>query len=135
MDGFSVASLSSLCSAISHTAIAGVIEIAELVAKIPPSHHADQLASLSRALQEFSESVSRFEVTVNGAPAISPRLQGQLGASLGVCQGKLAPLGKQVMRLQPTTVGSLNAMYVMVNEDLLLAYTQLLAFFEEVLAM
>ena len=135
MDSFSVASLGSLCSAISHTAIAGVIEIAELVANIPPGQHADQLASLSRALQEFSESVSRFEVTVNGASTISPRLQGQLGASLGACQGQLAPLGKQVMRLQPTTVGSLNAMYVMVNEDLLLAYTQLLAFFEEVLAM
>lgn len=135
MDGFSVASLSSLCSAISHSAIACAVELAELLPTIPPGQHAQHLASLSGGLQEFGAGVSQFEAAITGASAISPHLQDQLGRSLDACQTRLAPLGKQVMRLQPDNVRGLNVVFVMVHQDLLVAYTQLLGFLNEVLSM
>lgn len=135
MDGFSVASLSSLCSSICHSALANATEITDLLRTIPSSQHAKQLASLSSALKQFSVSVSQFEASINGAPVISQPLQDQLGRSLVECQGKFSHLGKQVVRLQPDTVPRLNSMFVTVNGDLLVAYTQLLGFFQEVLAM
>lgn len=135
MDSFTAASLSSLCSSISHSAIASASELADLLRDIPDGQHAEQLASLSEALHAFSASVYQFESSISSAEAISQRLQVQLGESLETCQAKIAPLRKQVMRLQPDNVVHLNRQFLMAHADLLVAYTQLFVFCEEALAM
>lgn len=135
MDSFTAASMSSLCSSISHSAIASASELADLLQKVSDGQHADQLASLSEALHAFSANVYQLEASISSASAISQQLQLQLGDSLQACQAKMGPLGKQVMRLQPENVIHLNGQFVMARADLLVAYTQLFVIFEEALAM
>lgn len=135
MDSFTAASLSSLCSSISHSAIASASELADLLQNIPDGQHADQLASLSEALHAFSANVYQLESSISSATAISQRLQVQIGESLNGCQTRIGPLAKQVMRLQPENVIHLNGQFVMVYADLLVAYTQLFVIYEEALVM
>lgn len=135
MDSFTAASLSSLCSSLSHSAIASASELADLLSKVPDGQHAEQLASLSEALHAFSGNVYQFESSISSASAISQQLQVQLGNSLQACQAKIGPLGKQIMRLQPDNVIHLNGQFVMVYADLLVAFTQLFVIFEEALSM
>jgi hypothetical protein len=135
MDGFSVASLSTLSSSVSHRSLAAAAELTDLLRKLPSDHYAEQLSSLSKALQAFSTTVNQLAISIISASAISQRLQAQLSRSLGTCENGLVSMGKQVMRLQPETIASLNGAFLAVHDDMLLAYTQLFGYFEQVLAM
>jgi anaerobic glycerol-3-phosphate dehydrogenase len=135
MNAFSLAGLGAYCSAISHSANSSASELTDLLRSIPDSQHAQHLASLSEALYAFSTSVSQFEGAVHRASTLSPTLQQQLNDSLQECQIRIAPIGKQVMRLEASTLPMMNTMFLTVHVDLLVTYAQLLGFYEEVLAM
>ncbi|KAG9251972.1 ankyrin repeat-containing domain protein [Emericellopsis atlantica] len=135
MNGFSLAALGTHCSAIAHSANSSASELADLLRTIPDGQHAQQLASLSEALFAFSTSAGQFEGALQRATTLSPTLQQQLNGSLQECHIKIAPIGKQVMRLDASTVPMMNTMFLTVHMDLLVTYAQLLGFYEEVLAM
>lgn len=135
MNGFSLSGLGAHCSAIAHSANSSGSELADLLRSIPDGQHAQQLASLSQALFAFSTSAGQFEGALQRATTLSPTLQQQLNGSLQECHIKIAPIGKQVMGLDTSTVPMMNTMFLTVHMDLLVTYAQLLGFYEEVLAM
>ncbi|KAI6782834.1 putative ankyrin repeat protein-like protein [Emericellopsis cladophorae] len=135
MNGFSLSALGAHCSAIAHSANSSASELADLLRTIPDGQHAQQLAALSEALFAFSTSAGQFEGALQRATTLSPRLQQLLDGSLQECHIKIAPIGKQVMRLDAPTVPMMNTMFLTVHMDLLVTYAQLLGFYEEVLAM
>lgn len=137
MDDFSLASIHSLCSSLSQSALSSVSELADILSRIPENGNdrAIQLNELSGSLHSFSATVERLDAAVTSATTISPGGLSELSKCLSSCQTIIAPLGKQVMRLQADNIATLNGMYVQAHGDALVIYAQQMSFFEAVLAM
>lgn len=140
MDGFSVLSLTSFCTNISHVAISASIDITTLTQNLRPSAAAERLSarllSFSGSLEQYGHTVGQLERRLGRQGAVmSPTLRSKLGTWLGACQGSTAALNKQLSRLDPDTAMRLDWDYLVLQRDLLVAYTQLLLYFEELLAL
>ncbi|KFA67044.1 hypothetical protein S40285_07255 [Stachybotrys chlorohalonatus IBT 40285] len=134
MDGFSSASLTSLCTSISHRAIACVGEVKSLVATVSSDEaHAVQLARLVSSLEEFISNVVDLETSLNSSTVISQRTQSELNRALVTCDGATAVLNKQLMRLHAENVADLDWTAFAIYNDLLLAHGELFAYFIEIL--
>ncbi|KAF7539120.1 hypothetical protein G7Z17_g12488 [Cylindrodendrum hubeiense] len=136
MDGFSVISLTSLTSTITNRALSSIGELNELIQTIGQDHAATQdLTVLSGALHQLHQQVPQLETALNGASAISLRLQNHLSQSLASCDGIAAVLNKQVMRLQPNNVLLCDGEFCVVNGYALRTYCQLFDVFVMLLSL
>ncbi|KAH6895887.1 ankyrin repeat-containing domain protein [Thelonectria olida] len=136
MDGFSVISLTALGSTIANRALSSAEELNELIATLG-SHHGSisHLSTFSSLLHKLHQHVVQLETALNGASVISLRLQTDLSQCLGSCDGIMAVLNKQVMRLQPENVAQLDETFLAVQGHTLEAYCQLFDFFVKLLSM
>lgn len=132
-DGFSVISLTSLGSTVSHRVLSSAEELNELNGTLEIQD--ERLVSFSSRLYQLHQHVGYLEAALNDASAISGRFQTTLSQSLGSCDVVSTVLNKQVMRLQAETLPLLDEVFLMVYSDVLLAYTRLFAFFVKVLSL
>ncbi|KAM0232803.1 hypothetical protein ACHAPO_007629 [Fusarium lateritium] len=132
-DGFSVISLTSLGSTISHRLLSSAEELNELNNALQTPD--ERLAAFASRLYQLHQHVGYLEAALNNASAISARFQTTLSQSLGSCDVVSTVLNKQVMRLQAETLALLDEVFLMVYSDVLLAYTRLFAFFAKVLSL
>ncbi|RBR09474.1 uncharacterized protein FIESC28_09858 [Fusarium coffeatum] len=132
-DGFSVISLTSLGSSISHRLLSSAEELNELNGTLEAPD--ERLSSFANRLYQLHQHVGYLETALNNASAISGRFQTTLSQSLGSCDVVNTVLNKQVMRLQAETLGLLDEVFLGVYSDALLAYTRLFAFFVKVLSL
>ncbi|CAG7563904.1 unnamed protein product [Fusarium equiseti] len=132
-DGFSVISLTSLGSSISHRLLSSAEELNELNGTLETPD--ERLSSFANRLYQLHQHVGYLETALNNASAISGRFQTTLSQSLGSCDVVSTVLNKQVMRLQAETLGLLDEVFLVVYSDALLAYTRLFAFFVKVLSL
>ncbi|KAM5347846.1 hypothetical protein ACJ41O_007670 [Fusarium nematophilum] len=132
-DGFSVISLTSLGSTISNRVLSSAEELNELNGTLETENA--QLAAFAAALLQLHHRVSQLETALNGATAISVRMQTHLSQSLGSCDVITAVLNKQVMRLQADTLPVMDEVFLLVYSDAVVAFNGLFAFFVKVLSL
>lgn len=139
MDSFSVASLTTQCTNICHIAISASHELGVLTRQLPPSSAAARLSprllSFSDSLKEYGHAAGVLQRSLERSRVISPTLQRELTTRLGACQGSAGLLNKQLMRLEPENAIGLEWGYLVLQRDLLVAYTQLFVYFDELLAV
>ncbi|KAF5677621.1 ankyrin protein [Fusarium heterosporum] len=132
-DGFSVISLTSLGSTVSHRVLSSAEELNELNSTLGVPD--ERLSSFALRLYQLHQHVGYLETALNSASAISGRLQTTLSQSLGSCDVVSTVLNKQVMRLQAETLPMLDEVFLMVYNDAVLAFTRLFAFFAKILSL
>lgn len=132
-DGFSVISLTSLGSTISHRILSSAEELNELNGSLEAEN--SQLANLAARLYQLHQHVGQLETALNAAGVISVRLQTHLSQSLGSCDVITAVLNKQAMRLQLDTLPMVDGVFLVVYNDAVVAFSRLFAFFAKVLSL
>lgn len=136
MDGFSVLSLTSLCTTITHRLISSVEELNDLFARLDtkyaPRH---PLSVFTQGLQQLNEQTAELEESLKNARAISTRLQTLLSQSLGACDLTTATVNKQVMRIQPDTIHTLDEMFLIVYNSVISSYYRLFSLFSTLLVL
>jgi hypothetical protein len=132
-DGFSVISLTSLGSTVSHRVLSSAEELNELNSTLEVPD--ERLSSFALRLYQLHQHVGSLDDALNSASAISGRLQTTLSQSLGSCDVVSTVLNKQVMRLQAETLPMLDEVFLVVYNDAVVAFTRLFAFFANVLSM
>jgi hypothetical protein len=139
MDSFSVVSLTTQCTNICHIAISASHELNALTDQLPESAAAARLAprllSFSDSLKEYGHAAGELQRSLERSSVISPNLQTELTTRLGACQGSAGLLNKQLMRLDSENATGLVWGYLVLQRDLLVAYTQLFVYFDELLAL
>lgn len=118
MDGHSISSLTTLCSGISQRAISSANEIQSLVEPLDSSQHSisQPLSSLASALEELNQRASQLDVCLITS-TVAMQVQDAFKELLTTCDGTMTVLHKQLMRLQPDNIES-------VNMEFLVAYYQ-----------
>ncbi|KAI9158134.1 putative ankyrin repeat protein [Paramyrothecium foliicola] len=130
MDGFSVLSLTSLCSSISHRALSSIEEVDGIVEAT--SH--EGLASLLGMLHGLNRGALQLEAALNSSSTISTRAQSDLNQSLAACDGTMAIVNKQLMRIEPVhSIAVANKEFLAPKYDFLASHIQLFTYFQEVL--
>ncbi|KAF4994424.1 hypothetical protein FDECE_13124 [Fusarium decemcellulare] len=132
-DGFSVISLTSLGTTISHRVLSSAEEFNELNSTLE-TENAHLSVSTAR-LYQLHHNVGELENALNSASVISVRLQTHLSQSLASCDVITAVLNKQVMRLQTDTLPMMDEVFMVVYNDAIVAFTRLFAFFVKVLSL
>jgi hypothetical protein len=141
MQGFSVASLTSTCSTISHRALSTAVEIDELQKAVSPSggdassSGLERLVFLGTKLLQFRQHTDILQECLSSAATISPRLQAIVVRSLRQCDSASAVLEKQVKRLHPQDLDGVRLETVAVFEDLFVRYSRLFIFATQLLSM
>lgn len=132
-DGFSVISLTSLGSSISHRVLSSAEELNELntALEVPD----ERLSSFATRLYQLHQHVGVLETALNSASAISGRLQTTISQSLGSCDVVATVLNKQVMRLQAETLPLMDEVFLVVYSDAIVAFSRLFAFYAKVLSI
>ncbi|KAL6872914.1 ankyrin repeat-containing domain protein [Trichoderma novae-zelandiae] len=127
MDGRSISSLTTLCSGISQRAISSANELQSLVEALDSSHRnvSPVLTSLAGALEELNQRASRLDVALVTS-TVAMLVQDGLKEHLTSCDGMMTVLYKQLMRLQPDNVGSLNVEFVVAYYQMAMANSRLL---------
>jgi hypothetical protein len=138
MNGFSVASLSSTCSSISHRALSTAVEIEELRKASPSGDDAPvvkELVFLGTKLLQFRQHTDILQECLGTASIISPKLQEIVVRSLRQCDVASAVLEKQVKRLHPQIVDRVDPDIISVFEDLLVTYSRVFIFATQLLSV
>lgn len=134
MDIISIASLTTLCSTLSHRAVSSVDEVNGLVAAIGTGHqHTQQLGSVGAAVEQLNRHAVRLGEMLNATTVISERLRTVLSRSLAVCDAVTGTLHKQLIRLQPDNAHILDQSFLVAHEGFLTTYNQLFVYFSSVL--
>lgn len=140
MDSFAILSLKSFCTNISHISISASIDLASLIQNLSPSPSAERLSarllSFSGSLEQYGHTADQLERRLERHGSVmSPALQGSMATWLGTCQGSMGQLHKQLSRLELSNAMGLDWDYLVLQRDLLVAYTQLFLYYEELLAL
>jgi hypothetical protein len=139
MNGFSVASLTSTCSSISHRALSTAVEIDELQKAASPSSDSsrslERLVFLGSKLLQFRQHTDILQECLTTPSTISPKLQEIVVRALRQCDIASAVLEKQIKRLHPQSLDRVHFDTVSVFEDLLVRYSRLFIFANQLLSM
>ena len=135
MDGFSVTSLTSLCTSIANRAASSAAELDALVKSSPPDSTSDLLCTVQDFLAKLNLEASQLERALDGATCISQSLQGALHKMLAMGDEAFGKLHKQLMRLQPQNVHAVDTNYVLKFVPLLMTHVQVLQLFTEAAAL
>ncbi|GJC80518.1 putative ankyrin repeat protein RF_0381 [Colletotrichum liriopes] len=126
MVGFSSAAVTSNCDDISHRAVSTSAELDSLLKGIDPGSTAAQhLISFSAKLDQFRDTTERLRKCLDGASAISPGLRNALVISVQPCADAAAVVDKQIRRLDPGNVTSLNSDVILQYESYHMANARL----------
>ncbi|RFU80487.1 ankyrin repeat [Trichoderma arundinaceum] len=135
MDGHSTAALTTLCSAIAQRAISSANEAQSLFEALDSSDHdISQLSSLAGALEELNQRASKLDVSLISS-TISIDLHGAFKQYLTECDGTMTVLYKQLLRLQPDNIGSLNVEFVAAYCQVVGANSKLLESINDIVTM
>lgn len=135
MDSFSVASLTSLTSTISHRTLSCAEELSEAIGTAEPQHDAAPLISeFAKAHRELHERALLLEESLNSATVFSETLRTQLSKWLNACDHTTAVLSKQVLRIQADTLDRLEPFFVNVYVKTLVGYARFFHFFVTLLS-
>ncbi|KAK2612784.1 hypothetical protein QQS21_001236 [Conoideocrella luteorostrata] len=136
MDGFSVASLTSLCSTIAQQVVSSTSELQSLLQTIPsPSDSVQQIATFAAILHATNVQVTHLEQALGNATAISLGLQGVLTASLNSCNAVSARLHKQILRLHADNATDADPTYIQSHSQLLAIYQSLFQCLADILVI
>ncbi|KAK5988533.1 putative ankyrin repeat protein [Cladobotryum mycophilum] len=136
MDSFSVTSLTTLCSSISHAAISSASEIDTLLQGLNGKYQpVSGLPLLVRALEELRRHTTQLETSLNNASCISVGFQRVSKQILSSCDGWVAVLHKQLMRLQPETITRMDQDYVEAYRELLEIQDNIFALLASIVAI
>ncbi|KAF7559529.1 hypothetical protein G7046_g4624 [Stylonectria norvegica] len=136
MDGFSVLSLTSLTTSISHRAISSAEELNDVVSSVASQDAAaQQLAAFATALHVLNEKAVQLEDFLNDSFVVSERLRNHLSQSLALCDAIVAVVNKQVMRLQANTLVALDATFLVAYTDAIVTYSRLFFFLAKLLTL
>lgn len=129
-DGFSVTSLTSLCSSIANRAASSAGELDTLGAARP-----GPILALAEHIRQIGRGASQLEQALDAAPAISQQLQHLLGRALATGDAATGRLHKQVMRLRAENLAAVDADYAEAYGRFLETYSRLFAYFGDALSM
>ncbi|OHW99468.1 ankyrin repeat protein [Colletotrichum incanum] len=136
MAGFSSAAVTSNCDDISHRGVSTSAELDSLLKAIDPGSTAAQhLISFSAKLDQFRDTTERLRKCLDGASAISPGLRNALVISVQPCADAAAVVDKQIRRLDPGNVTSLNSDVILQYESYHMANARLFAQYIQVVQM
>ncbi|KAL7809757.1 ankyrin repeat-containing domain protein [Trichoderma gracile] len=127
MDGRSISSLTTLCSGISQRAISSANELRSLVKALGSSHRNvfPVLTSLASALEELSQRAAELDAALVTS-TVAMLVQDGLKEHLTRCDGMMTVLYKQLLRLQPDNIESLNVEFVVAHYQAAMANSRLL---------
>ncbi|KAH0491090.1 hypothetical protein TgHK011_002533 [Trichoderma gracile] len=127
MDGRSISSLTTLCSGISQHAISSANELRSLVEALGSSHRnvLPVLTSLASALEELSQRAAELDAALVTS-TVAMLVQDGLKEHLTGCDGMMTVLYKQLLRLQPDNIESLNVEFVVAHYQAAMANSRLL---------
>ncbi|KAL6886327.1 ankyrin repeat-containing domain protein [Trichoderma longibrachiatum] len=133
MDGRSISSLTTLCSGISQRAISGANELRSLVEALGSSNRnvLSVLTSLASGLEELNQRAAQLDAALVTA-TVAMLVQDGLKEHLTSCDGMMTVLYKQLMRLQPDNIKSLNVDFVVAYYQAAMAYSRLLESMEDI---
>lgn len=136
MDGRSISSLTTLCSGISQRAISGANELRSLVEALGSSNRnvLSVLTSLASGLEELNQRAAQLDAALVTA-TVAMLVQDGLKEHLTSCDGMMTVLYKQLMRLQPDNIKSLNVDFVVAYYQAAMAYSRLLESMEDIVQM
>jgi hypothetical protein len=142
MDSFSTTSLTTLLEAISQRIASSTGEIRTLLQQYKDVDSSDEhgdptatLSALAHNLEHFQSQAHRLKSSVQSVRVVSERLQGALTSRLAQCDADSAVLGKQLMRLQPENLGSVNQAAVRTFEEVLSTYIALFDWLSNALSL
>jgi hypothetical protein len=136
MNGFSAASVTSTCGAVSHRALSTAVEIDEIAKHGPADHpRLQKLRFISTKLQQFRQHADQLQQCLLDSSVISDSLQGIILQSLKKCDAATAIMDKQVKRVGPLAVARLNPDAMLRFGDLLVSYSRLFIFVTQLLSM
>ncbi|KAH7136332.1 ankyrin repeat-containing domain protein [Dactylonectria macrodidyma] len=136
MNGFSVTSLTTLCSSISSRAVSSAAEANSLAGFLDGGdQRVLQLALVSSALEQLRCHTAQLEEALDVATAISERLRAVLARSLAACEDAMGALHKQLMNLQPGDGGKSDSSFLVAHGGFLMTYGQLFAYLVDVLSL
>ncbi|PNY28890.1 Ankyrin repeat protein [Tolypocladium capitatum] len=130
MDGFSVTSVTSLCSSIANRAAYSAGELDSLGAARPES-----IRALTERIGQINRGASQLGQALNGAAYISPQLQDVLKDALAAGDATTGKLQKQVMRLQAENLAAVDGDYAEAYGRSLGTYSRLFDYLSEVLSL
>ncbi|KAM0255252.1 hypothetical protein ACHAQJ_005960 [Trichoderma viride] len=126
MDGRSINALTTLCSGIAQRAISSAHEVQVLIDLSSSNQDKrNALLSLASALKELHQQASQLDDSLV-ASTIFMEAHDTFKQLLTGCDGTLAILYKQVMRLQPDNVDSANVEFLMAYDQTVKANSKLL---------
>ncbi|KAK1502013.1 uncharacterized protein CCOS01_04132 [Colletotrichum costaricense] len=136
MAGFSSAAVTTSCDDITHRIVSTSAELDSLLKAIDPGSTAAQhLISVSAKLDQFRDTTEQLRRSLNDSSAISPGLRNALAIAIQPCADAAAVLDKQIHRLDPANVTSLNSDVILQYETYHLTNTRLFAQFVSVAHM
>lgn len=137
MDGRSTNALTTLCSAISQRAISIIHEVQVSIEPLGSGldrASEDKLSELKNALEELKDRASQLDASLRTS-TVSMAAHDAFLQHLTTCDGTLAILYKQVLRLQAETLDRINIEFVVAYNQTIQANSQLLEGFIRVAAV
>ncbi|KAL6904188.1 ankyrin repeat-containing domain protein [Trichoderma evansii] len=137
MDGRSTNALTTLCSAISQRAISIVHEVQVFIEPLGSGLDRvseNKLSELKNALEELKDQASQLDASLRTA-TVSMAAHDAFLQHLTTCDGTLAILYKQVLRLQAETLDRVNIEFLVAYNQTIQANSQLLEGFVRVAAI
>ena len=144
MDGFSSASVSSSCAAISGRARSVASVIDDFLKRVEPSEISEaasdfgpqNLLFLATKLQQFSQHADQLCLCLNDGPHVSHSLQEIVSRYIPACDVSLVLTEEQVKRLsQPHDISRVDPIVISQFQDVLVSYSRLFIFVSQLLTM
>lgn len=133
MDSFSIQSLTSLCTSIGTRTASSAAEVEALTKSTDPAVSSDTLLAHRDHLTKLSCEASSLKDAVTIAAVISQDLQEALIGTLTKVDALVGKLHKQLMRLLPENVHSVDTACMLKFDQFLIAHIQVFGFLTEVL--
>lgn len=134
MDGRSTSALTTLCSTVAQRAISIIHELQLLLEPLGSGDKVDALLELSNALEELKLQASQLDSTL-GACTVSMAAHDAFKQHLTNCDGAMAILYKQILRLQADNIDSINIDFLAAYNQTVKENSQLLKSFLQVAAV
>jgi hypothetical protein len=137
MDGFSMASISSACSSLSHRALSAASEIDDLVKHQENQNDVpERLVFLGTTLHKFCKDVDHLETSLRDAVVLSPSLQAGISKILLALDMAISVVTKEILRITPgTKAADINLQTVAKFQELVMTHQRTFQIFHELLSM
>ncbi|ATY61691.1 Ankyrin repeat-containing domain [Cordyceps militaris] len=139
MDSFSIAALVSSTSSVSQRAVFGAGEIRSLQRTTAAASQGQpplrDLATLADLLEKAGRDAEALGRALGASSAVAERLREKLRDALAAGETMMAGLGKQLMRLEASSLASVYVSYVHRQQRVVLAYSDLFQYYAQIVAL